>query len=533
MKEAGFYYVFESQQSWMRNCTVRVCLQNISDYSPFGAPLDGRTIAYQPAPAPTPAVSVVYQHKFDDGPNAHPYTTLPSTLDAKLTNISWTNTQNKWTNFTGFTGKAIAIDSALADTTRLFLNLMVNSGYKLDVTSYSFYHRSSSTGYSNYKLYVNNKLVGTGTVFVSSSSSLQFTGTQNVLNAISGLTGNITVRLDLFGGLHGIAATFRMDNFTLNGYTQLIGAPNLLAKGYRFGFQGQERDDEISGKGNSYTADFWQYDSRLARRWNIDPILKEHESPYASFANNPIYFNDPDGKDAIITIDGNNITVSAKIYIMNSGKNKINVAKAQKAIMKYWGKEFTYTDEKGKKYNVKFDIKVMEANGTEDPNDASKNWVRPMDESFRSNNDALGGRYGKWAKNKDDYTYSHEVGHMLGLADQYLDFEVVESNLSVLTVKSFPENVDLNHPKDDIMGATSRHGIKPGLEKVDQSAIDAIAKYGLNRFKNKKTLNGKVILDASRLTKDGYSEGLNPPKKDEWELNERHKGYTPKKAHGQ
>src|SRR5690554_1948379 len=66
---------------------------------------------------------------------------------------------------------------------------------------------------------------------------------------------------------------------------------------YRYGFQGQEMDDEVSGAGNSYTAEFWQYDPRLGRRWNIDPVVKHHESPYATFANNPIWFIDPSGAD--------------------------------------------------------------------------------------------------------------------------------------------------------------------------------------------------------------------------------------------
>ncbi len=66
---------------------------------------------------------------------------------------------------------------------------------------------------------------------------------------------------------------------------------------YRYGFQGQEEDDEVSGSGNSYTAEYWQYDSRLGRRWNIDPVVKYHESPYASFANNPIWLIDPTGAD--------------------------------------------------------------------------------------------------------------------------------------------------------------------------------------------------------------------------------------------
>jgi RHS repeat-associated protein len=67
---------------------------------------------------------------------------------------------------------------------------------------------------------------------------------------------------------------------------------------YRYGFNGQEKDDEIYGEGNSYTAEFWQYDSRLGRRWNVDPVVKHWESSYATFANNPIFFIDPNGDNA-------------------------------------------------------------------------------------------------------------------------------------------------------------------------------------------------------------------------------------------
>ncbi len=61
----------------------------------------------------------------------------------------------------------------------------------------------------------------------------------------------------------------------------------------RYGFNGQEKDSEI-GEG-IYTAEFWQYDSRIGRRWNIDPVIDPSESPYACFKNNPIAFNDPAG----------------------------------------------------------------------------------------------------------------------------------------------------------------------------------------------------------------------------------------------
>jgi RHS repeat-associated protein len=65
--------------------------------------------------------------------------------------------------------------------------------------------------------------------------------------------------------------------------------------GYRYGFNGQEKDNEISGNGNSYTAEFWQYDPRLGRRFNLDPKPNPSLSNYSAFGNNPILLSDPKG----------------------------------------------------------------------------------------------------------------------------------------------------------------------------------------------------------------------------------------------
>ena len=64
---------------------------------------------------------------------------------------------------------------------------------------------------------------------------------------------------------------------------------------YRYGFQTQEKSTEINE--SSFTAEFWQYDARLGRRWNVDPVVKEYESPYLAFAGNPIWLSDIDGAD--------------------------------------------------------------------------------------------------------------------------------------------------------------------------------------------------------------------------------------------
>ena len=70
---------------------------------------------------------------------------------------------------------------------------------------------------------------------------------------------------------------------------------SAAGSGYRYGFNGQENSDEIFE--GSTTAEYWEYDSRLGRRWNIDPVSKAFLSDYCTFGNNPILYLDPSGAD--------------------------------------------------------------------------------------------------------------------------------------------------------------------------------------------------------------------------------------------
>jgi RHS repeat-associated protein len=88
---------------------------------------------------------------------------------------------------------------------------------------------------------------------------------------------------------------------------------------YRYGFNGQENDGEV-GQGIT-TAEFWEYDTRIGRRWENDPVVKPHESPYAAFANNPIWFADPSGAD---TITFTKSSVTFKNASSNGGNTGVN-----------------------------------------------------------------------------------------------------------------------------------------------------------------------------------------------------------------
>ena len=71
---------------------------------------------------------------------------------------------------------------------------------------------------------------------------------------------------------------------------------------YRFGFNTQEKDDEVYGEGNASSAMFWEYDTRLGRRWNLDPKPQISISNYVCFNNNPILLVDILGD--VAKIDG-------------------------------------------------------------------------------------------------------------------------------------------------------------------------------------------------------------------------------------
>jgi len=56
---------------------------------------------------------------------------------------------------------------------------------------------------------------------------------------------------------------------------------------YRYGFQGQEKDDEVKGSGNSVNFKYRMHDPRIGRFFAIDPLTKDYpwNSPYAFSEN--------------------------------------------------------------------------------------------------------------------------------------------------------------------------------------------------------------------------------------------------------
>jgi len=78
---------------------------------------------------------------------------------------------------------------------------------------------------------------------------------------------------------------------------------------YRYGFQGQEKDDEVKGSGNSINYKYRMYDPRIGRFFAVDPLASGFpwNSTYAFSENKVIYARELEGLEAVVVIGGADI----------------------------------------------------------------------------------------------------------------------------------------------------------------------------------------------------------------------------------
>jgi hypothetical protein len=256
--------------------------------------------------------------------------------------------------------------------------------------------------------------------------------------------------------------------------TQLVQVSNKINDGYRFGYNGQEKVDEIAGAGNHNTAEFWEYDTRLGRRWNRDLIVKSSESPYLCFGGNPILYSDPKGDDYGITTkkdkDGKitNIKVSAVIYIQGSGASADEATKLTK------GAKDTYKTKTVNGVEVSFDVqyvfdpnkKVSDLNAKKGENllvltnnTTDRSHVNSF--TYQGSDFEFTGHTGVVTKYSGNRTYStlHETLHLLGLSDRYnKNFPNPDKGYEKdIMGKSLSFNLSISHYKNIIDYAKRQH----------------------------------------------------------------------------
>lgn len=104
---------------------------------------------------------------------------------------------------------------------------------------------------------------------------------------------------------------------------------------YRYGFQGQEKDNELKGEGNSYDYGFRMHDPRIGRFLSVDPLTKQYPelTPYQFASNTPIWAVDLDGLEAYFSNDGafikwgKNKSADAPVIVISGSKEITLMAK--------------------------------------------------------------------------------------------------------------------------------------------------------------------------------------------------------------
>ncbi|MGL1900705.1 MAG: hypothetical protein OCC49_01125 [Fibrobacterales bacterium] len=171
------------------------------------------------------------------------------------------------------------------------------------------------------------------------------------------------------------------------------------------------------------------YDPHTLQWMSTDPLF-EFNSPYSYVGGNPLRLIDPDGKDAILTKNDvdNTITIESTIFIYGDEASADVAEQIQGNIMDAWDNK-EYMDEETKvKYKVVLKLKVVSMGKDKDPLAAHVakrdgiNFIKIADPNTSYVN-AANGRTGEWRgpSSWEDYDNpaAHEFGHLIRLDDKY------------------------------------------------------------------------------------------------------------------
>ncbi|NBX28669.1 MAG: hypothetical protein EBR55_10605, partial [Chitinophagia bacterium] len=276
------------------------------DYYPFGMPMLERSTS--DTGTQTAYVSqVVYSPQ---------YTTVNNAMSgASITSLNTTASTN-YNGSINYTGQSASISKVLSS---LLPNVPVQMKIDLLYTNKPLYLAIQQGSAASPSVYTN--LLYSTTMNSSGTYTISFTPTQSSVQLSIAYSYFNTNANTLCFTLDSV--NYQQQSASVSS-TQLVQVSNKINDGYRFGYNGQEKVDEIAGAGNHNTAEFWEYDTRLGRRWNVDPVKKPWQSDYSVLSNSPIWKLDPNGDDDFFNSDGSfshSTKTGSKIYVQTARGN--------------------------------------------------------------------------------------------------------------------------------------------------------------------------------------------------------------------
>ncbi|MBW7869153.1 MAG: hypothetical protein H3C31_12625 [Brumimicrobium sp.] len=308
-------------------------ISHVFDYSPFGAPLDGRTIEqtlYQEVTTSTTTYTTEYalEEHFDSSPNWTPLTASSQvSYPSQVMRVKNTQTTKKTIGATESFTTGDGVHSLS------FKSIVIPK----DLCQAIIIKNSLATPQFNQNLYLQVIIRNQNGVVVA-TDSINVTGNYpDFLNftATSGYTYSVEFVMRSVCRSNAVNNYFEVDDVLIS-YEEATTEEHteFVASGsYLWGFNTQQRVDEIAGKGNHYTAEFWEYSPRLGKRWNLDPVVKHHLSGYSVLSNNPIIMIDPNGDTDYYNLRGKKVGSDGKdnglIGVVHSNKISRQIKRAK------------------------------------------------------------------------------------------------------------------------------------------------------------------------------------------------------------
>ncbi|MBP6455504.1 MAG: hypothetical protein KA275_02140 [Chitinophagaceae bacterium] len=289
-------------------------------------------------------------------------------------------------------------------------------------------------------------------------------------------------------------------------------------KDYRFGFNGQHKDNEVKGVGNSLDFGARIYDSRLGKFLSLDPLMKNYPdlSPYHFSGNSPILFVDYDGNDFGIKIDHDTktIIIVANVYTTS----KTTYEQAQSSAEKWNAKSATIDG-----YTVTFQVKVNKPSKSvySDADLVKSKTARNNAAWSDANLDEIGNEYAGVDGHNSKYVSGDEYvggvtenGKHISMNEHYENGDM--GNFEDLTTHEFGHLFGLDDEDGNKDGKTDPYyGGKNGIMEYKGTDLSPISDNDVKTIVNyaKDALAGKTKEGDAKvkvIEQKGKSNGKNP-----------------------
>ncbi len=273
----GIYYVDrvqvnEAEEEAGTYVSARAEVIQTGDYSPFGAPLANRD--YKPIDEQNR--NIIINTTYNEGTDGW-VPASGTTLGNSLGRLQ----------FLTYSATAQSAQKVYAGLLTIGKKYRVSFDFIIDgITTATYTVTNGSTN------------VGTKLQSITTREVVEFTATST----------NLTLMITLSAGNYGRLA--HIDNLEVAEIAE-------IGEGYRFGFNGMEKDNDTYGEGNALDFGARIYDSRLGRWLSLDRLMSKYPfvNPYNGMLNSPLQYKDINGEDIILTIMGNDNKAKTAVII--------------------------------------------------------------------------------------------------------------------------------------------------------------------------------------------------------------------------